>query len=110
MAEAVVNTLMELRNWSRKKALAVTVLGDVIVGSIAIVNMDLFDKMDVFTCNYLVVIGAFLIAIFAGWVWGTDNFLEAANVENPIARTWLKVCVKYVCPIAIIVIFLGNFF
>lgn len=110
MAEAVVNTLMELLNWSRKKALALTVAGDVVVGSIAILSLDLFDKMDIFTCNYMVVIGAFLIAIFTGWVWGIDNFLEAANVENTIARTWLKICVKYICPIAVIVIFLGNFF
>ena len=109
MAEAVVNTLMELLNCGRKKALALTVLGDVIVGSISILSLELFDKMDLFTTNYLVVIGAFLISVFVGWVWGIDNFLDAANVEKPIARTWLRICVKYICPIAIIVIFMGNF-
>lgn len=91
------------------KALAITVAGDVVVGSISIISLTMFDKMDVFTCNYLVVIGAFIIAIFTGWVWEIDNFLDAANVKVPLQRTWLRICVKYVCPVAIAIIFIGNF-
>lgn len=109
LAEAIVNTLMDMYGWSRKKALAVTVAGDIVVGSISILSLDLFDKMDVFTCNYLVIIGAFIIAIFSGWVWGIENMLNAANVSSPLQCTWLKICVKYVCPVAIAVIFIGNF-
>ena len=109
MAEAVVNTLMDMYGWTRKKALAIVVGGDVVVGSISILSLDLFDKMDIFTCNYLVVIGAFIISVFCGWIWGADNFLDAANVDKPFQRTWLRICVKYICPIAIAVIFIGNF-
>lgn len=109
MAEAVVNALMELLKCGRGKALAITMAGNVVIGSVAILSLDLFDKMDIFTCNYLVVIGAFIISIFCGWVWKADNFLDAANVRHPFARLWLKVCVKYVCPISIAIIFIGNF-
>lgn len=109
MAEAVVNALMELLNCSHGKALAITLIGDVIVGTISILSLDLFDKMDNITCNYLVVLGALAISIFVGWVWGTENFLNAANVKNRLFRVWLTVCVKYICPIAIVIIFLGNF-
>ena len=109
MAEAVVNTLMELGSWGRGKALAVTMIGDVIIGSVSIISLDLFDKMDTFTSNFAVVIGAFIIAVFTGWIWKMDNFYEAAGVTSKWQQTWLKICVKYICPIAIAVIFLGNF-
>lgn len=109
MAEAVVNALMELLKCSRARALAITLAGDVVIGAVSILSLDLFDRMDVFTCNYLVVIGAFVISIFCGWVWKADRFLDAANVRHPFARTWLKICVKYICPISIAIIFIGNF-
>ncbi len=109
MCEAVVDTLMEMFSITHGKALALCIAGDVIVGSIAIRSLDLFDKMDIVTCNYLVVIGAFLISIFCGWVWGIDNCLDAANVHSKTARNWLRICIKYVCPIAIAIIFIGNF-
>lgn len=109
MAEAVVHALMELLNCSRTKALVITLIGDVVIGSVSILSLDLFDKMDIFTCNYLVVIGAFVISIFCGWIWKADNFLDAANVRHPFARAWLKICVKYICPISIAIIFVGNF-
>ena len=109
MAEAVVKALMELLKCSHTKALIITLIGDVVIGSVSILSLDLFDKMDIFTCNYLVVIGAFVISIFCGWIWKADNFLDAANVRHPFARTWLKICVKYICPISIAIIFVGNF-
>lgn len=101
--------MMELLKCSHTKALVITLIGDVMVGTVSILSLDLFDRMDVFTCNYLVVIGAFAISIFCGRVWKADNFLDAANVQHPFARAWLKICVKYICPISIAIIFIGNF-
>ena len=100
---------MDVFNISRGKALALIMAFAVIIGSISILNLDLFDKMDIITCNYLVVIGAFIIAVFVGWIWGAENFLNAANIQNAFVRLWIKICVKYACPVAVVVIFLGNF-
>ena len=96
IGEAVVGAFMDVFNISRGKALALIMAFAVIIGSISILNLDLFDKMDIITCNYLVVIGAFIIAVFVGWIWGAENFLNAANIQNA-------------CPVAVVVIFLGNF-
>ncbi len=109
MAEAVVNTLMELLKCSRMKALAVTLAANVVIGSVSIMSLNLFDKMDIFTSNYAVVLGALVISVFVGWVWGIDKAMETANIESPFLRGWFKISVKYVCPVAIFIIFLGNF-
>lgn len=109
ICESVTTTVMDTLNWSRKKALTLVLILAVIIGCVCILNLDIFDRLDVFTCNYVVVIGAFLISIFTGWIWGMDNCLDAANIRHPLARLWLKLCVKYVCPIAIAIIFIGNF-
>lgn len=109
IGEAVVGAFMDVFNISRGKALALIMAFAVIIGSVSILNLDLFDKMDIITCNYLVVIGAFIIAVFVGWIWGAENFLDAANIHNSFVRLWIKSCVKYACPVAVVVIFLGNF-
>lgn len=109
MAEAVVNTLMELLQCTRGKALAICMAGDVVIGAVSIMSLDLFDKMDIFTSNYAVVLGALAISIFVGWIWGIDKAEKTANIESPFLRGWFKLSVKYVCPIAILIIFLGNF-
>ncbi len=109
VCEAVVCTLMDSLKWTRKKALIVTLTIAVVVGSASLMNTAVFDKLDILTSNYLLVIGGFLISIFTGWIWGADNFLDAANVKNGFVRMWLKVCIKFVCPIAIAITFLGNF-
>ena len=81
----------------------------VVIGSISILVPGFLDTTDVIVSNYLLVIGGLLIAIFVGWIWGTENFLNAIHVENKALRTWLGLSVKYLCLVAILVIFLGNF-
>ena len=72
-------------------------------------SLALFDKMDIFVSNYVVVIGALVISVFVGWIWGIDKAIETANIQNAFLQKWFKISVKYICPIAISIIFLGNF-
>ncbi|MGC2872636.1 sodium-dependent transporter [Ihubacter sp. mB4P-1] len=109
MAESVVNTLMELLKCSRMKALAISLAANVAIGSVSIMSLALFDKMDIFVSNYVVVIGALVISVFVGWIWGIDKAIETANIQNAFLQKWFKISVKYICPIAISIIFLGNF-
>ena len=109
LMEAVVAVVMDKFDFERKKAVAVTMLFALVIGSCSIVIPGFFDNIDLFTSNYLLVISGLLISIFVGWIWGTDNFVKAANVESKFVATWLSVCVKYICPIAIVIIFVGNF-
>ena len=62
------------------------------------------------TNNYILTLGALVIAIFVGWIWGADNFVDAANVHGKFTRLWLKVSVKYISPIVILVIFITSIF
>lgn len=109
LGEAIVAVVMDGFNLSRKKALAVVMIIAVIVGSCSIVIPGFLDAVDIFTSNYLLVISGLLISIFVGWVWGIEPFLDAINVKNKALRIWLKISVKYICPVAIAIIFIGNF-
>jgi NSS family neurotransmitter:Na+ symporter len=56
--------------------------------------------------QYSLVIGALLISIFLGWVWGVKNAgdeVRANDGKFPLERTWVFL-IRYVCPIAIVLI------
>lgn len=109
LAEAIIAVVMDRFKLPRKKAVA-AVMGIIIaIGCCSILIPGFLDVVDVYTSNYLLVISGLLIAIFVGWIWGVDNFLDAIHVEKKGLRIWLGLSVKYLCPIAILVIFLGNF-
>ena len=57
-------------------------------------------------------LGALLISVFVGWIWGTGQAVEELQqgsgntFSGPAASVW-SVFLKYVCPIVIAAI-LGN--
>lgn len=106
--EAVVGVVMDQLNLTRMKALSLVMAILVIIGIPSILSNSFFNTIDMITNNYIIVIGAFIIAIFTGWIWGIDNCLDAANVKNKIMRLWVKISVKYVCPVVIIIIFITS--
>ena len=108
VAEAVVGMFMDQFAMSRKKALAVTLTFMTVVGWFCLPAGRFFAICDALTNNYILPLGALAIAIFVGWIWGADNFVDATNVQSPFARTWLKVSVQYVSPIVIAFIFLTS--
>jgi NSS family neurotransmitter:Na+ symporter len=53
--------------------------------------------------QYALVIGALLISLFAGWVWGVRAAGEEVRANDgrfPLGRTWAFL-IRFVCPIAI---------
>lgn len=109
LAEAVIAVVMDRFQMERKRAVVAVMGVAVVIGSMAILIPGFLDTVDIYTSNYLLVISGLLIAIFVGWVWGVNNFLDAINVKSKGLRAWLGISVKYICPVAIAVIFLGNF-
>jgi len=110
LCEAIVGVFMDVFRLSRKKALFIVMLFAVVIGACAIAVPGFLDVIDLVTSNYLLVISGFAITVFSGWVWGVDNMLDAASVKHMFLRAWLSVSVKYVCPLAILIVFLANFF
>lgn len=108
--EAVVGLFMDEMKISRNKALTYSMTIIFIIGSVSILSDSVFNFLDMITNNYIIVIGAFIISIFTGWVWGAKNFVSATNVTNPFMQAWLTISIKYICPIVIVVLFITSFF
>lgn len=117
LLEAAVSLTVDEFNWDRKKAtigLAILAFLIGVPSSLAngpifgdvtfIAGMNFFDSMSFITDNILLPLAAVTLAIFVGWVWGTDKALEEATnqgkVKFAIGKAW-AFTVKYIAPIAI---------
>jgi NSS family neurotransmitter:Na+ symporter len=59
--------------------------------------------------QYSLVIGALLISVFVGWVWGVKAAGEEVRENDgkfPLGRTWAFL-IRFVCPIAIVAILIS---
>jgi len=65
----------------------------------------IFDFIDVLTSSLLLPIGGLLLAILAGWVMLRKHSEDELDSTKGLYDIWL-LCLKYVAPIAIIIIFL----
>ncbi len=72
-------------------------------------NPSFLDVMDFIWGNLSLAIGALLLSVFIGWVWGTENAIaemqegSGNSFKGTLATVW-SVFLKYVCPIVIAVI------
>jgi NSS family neurotransmitter:Na+ symporter len=108
LSEAVVGMLMDQFRLSRKKAVVLIAVFMAVLGWFSLPAGNFFRICDMVTNNYVLIIGAFAIAVFVGWVWGTDSFLDAANVRGKFSRLWLGISVKYISPAVILLIFVSS--
>ncbi|MCG8468591.1 MAG: sodium-dependent transporter, partial [Gemmatimonadetes bacterium] len=52
------------------------------------------------------IIGAFLISVFVGWVWGLKNAEGEVRVSGgafPLQKTWAFL-IRFVCPAALLIV------
>ena len=112
LLEVTVAYFVDERGWDRQKA-AWTIAFFCFVLAVPsalsqgahgwLTDFGWLDVQNIIWGNFGLSIGAILICVFAGWVWGTDDMLD--HVEkggNPVpARALLAFLVKYVCPVAI---------
>jgi NSS family neurotransmitter:Na+ symporter len=127
LLEVVVAYFVDERRWSRKKS--VWVVGSItfligipsalsagVVDSLT--NMTFFGKtsflgiMDYFWGNISLAIGALLLSIFIGWVWGAkragEEFRGGSEISNGTVRTW-TFFIRYVCPVVIFIVLVSLF-
>jgi NSS family neurotransmitter:Na+ symporter len=70
------------------------------------VGLDFLSLLFTIFGQYSLVIGALLISVFVGWVWGVRNAGEEVREndgEFPLGRTW-SFLIRFVCPVAIVAI------
>lgn len=65
----------------------------------------IFDLIDALTASFLLPIGGLLLALLAGWVMKRQYSEEELGSKRGLYDVWL-LCLKYVAPIAIVIIFL----
>lgn len=131
LLEVVVSYFVDETTWSRAKS--VWIVGGVTFGaglpsalsqggSAFLTNqVSLFGQtgflsiMDYIWGNISLALGALLISIFVGWVWGTGQAIEelqqgADDMFTGIAASTWSVFLKYVCPLVIAAILGGILF
>lgn len=122
LLEVPVAYFVDEKNWSREKSVwviagivfllgipssvsqgAVPALGNLIGGN------SFLDLMDMIWGQVSLALGALLLSIFIGWVWGTDAAAEEIEQGSRgfgrMAKVW-GFAIRYVCPIVIAVVLL----
>jgi NSS family neurotransmitter:Na+ symporter len=70
----------------------------------------IFDLIDYLTANIFMPIGAILISLFVGWRLKTELLnSELEFVNRHFFQCWL-ILVRFLAPLAILVIFVSNFY
>jgi len=127
LLEVVVSYFVDERRWSRAKSVVLVGAFTFVVGLPSVLSQGAVDGlsnwtvlgntsflyvMDFFWGNVSLAVGACLLSIFVGWVWGT----AAASVELRLgskigARTiWIwGFFLRWVCPIVIFIVLLNLF-
>lgn len=121
--EPVIAYLVDERGWGRKNAaLATGALAFVIGVPCALAtnlladwtlwNKNILELFDLVATTILVPIGGFLGVILVAWRWGfIPAFNELTNGEPekfPAGKLYLNVCLKYLAPALILIIFFSN--
>ena len=73
-------------------------------------NRDIFDSLDFLATNYMLPIGGFFIAIFAGWILTHgEKEAEIKRIEDTFHfyHIW-HFLVKYIAPLAVFIILLQK--
>jgi NSS family neurotransmitter:Na+ symporter len=121
MIEVPVAYVVDEKRWTRKKAVTVMSIAAFIVGTPAAlahgasefwtslpgIGTDFFTVISTAFGEISLSVGAFFIAIFAGWVWGVGkvtNEIESGGNVFYFKRLW-RFLIRYVAPITIFIIF-----
>ena len=122
LLEVVVSFFIDELNWSRKKAdftmgMVIFLMGipsalswSRLKGFTIFGNRDVFDSLDFLATNYMLPIGGFFIAIFAGWILTHgEKEAEIKKIENTFHfyDIW-HFLVKYISPLAVFIILLQK--
>jgi len=124
--EVPVAHLIDTHKWSRPRAILVITAGTFLLAlpsalgngalgvltQLPLIGISFLDLMSTVWNNFALPLGGLLMAIFVGWVWGTDDALaeiDRQNTRHPSLPIWVFL-IRWVCPAAIGVIILYTAF
>jgi NSS family neurotransmitter:Na+ symporter len=122
LLEVVVSFFIDELNWTRKKAdfamgVIIFIIGipsalswSVLKNFTVFGERDVFDSLDFLATNFMLPVGGFFIAVFAGWILTHgEKEAEIKRIENNFHfyDIW-HFLVKYVSPLAVFIILLQK--
>lgn len=115
MLEVVVAWLVDQKGMSRRNATILTFVCALALGSACALSPRVFSTCDFLTSNVLMMAGAFIFAIVAGWKMSRSEFHKhftnfGTSRASSAAFPLIYFLIRYIAPIAIIAIAVANFF
>ena len=125
--ECIASWFMDELKWdrskSRVKAVWIILIGCFILGiptvlslgswsNIRLFGLNIFGFVDYVTANIFLVIAGLAMALFVGWSLGIKKFMEMANegAKGILVKPFWGVLFKYIIPLVIVALFLGEIF
>ena len=123
LLEVIVAYLVEEFHLSRRWSTVIASAGCMALGvfaslslktgsSLTIAGLSFFDGLDYLSAKILLPIGAFFIVIFVGWIMGKHVFNEEITNDGKLklsVKGIIYFIIKYLAPLAIVVIFISGF-
>jgi NSS family neurotransmitter:Na+ symporter len=121
--EPIIAYLVDEHSWTRKNAALASGAMAFVIGIPCALSTSLLadwqfwgknilELFDLVATTILVPIGGLLGVVLVAWRWGfASAFKELTNdkiEEYPLGRRYLKICLKYLAPAMIVIIFLSN--
>ena len=123
LLEVPTSWAVDERGWSRKRAAFVLGVIAFVIGipsalangavpwltNLPVVGTDFLTFLFTLFGQYSLVIGALLISLFVGWVWGVQAAGEEVRENDgkfPLGRVW-SFLIRFICPVAITAILLN---
>lgn len=102
-AEGVIAHLRDQWGIPRRRCVVLVMAMTVVLAIPAAVSIRAFNLMDSAT-GYTLVIGGLVMALFVGWVWPVEKFLDVAGIESTWARRLWSWDIKFVVPSVILLL------
>ena len=110
LLEVACAYFVDEQRWSRKKASWTLGMVIFVLGIPSAVGGEFLGFMDGLATNYLLPIGALLIAVFTGWVLTHDERREEFSAGEDSAFRFIcwSFLIRFVTPVAVVLIFLHQ--
>ncbi len=112
LIEVLVAYLIEERQMKRRPACIWAFAIIWVLGLVSVFSINAFGAIDAFSSNILLTVGAILVVLFVGWKMKREDVRDELTNGGTVNCKWfpaLYFAIRYLAPLAILVIFLSNF-